>query len=252
MGGSFSMTLIFAHRGSAGTHPENTMLAFKEAARVGADGIEMDVQLSKDGEVVIIHDEKLDRTTGASGFVKDRTLKELQTLNAAFSFKGKVAKERIPTLEEVLIWLYNNHLFCNIELKNTSFMYPGLEEKVIRLIRAYGMEERIVISSFNHYSLIHCHQLAPEIETAPLYRDGLFMPWVYAKAIGACAIHPSIHSAPDPIIQSSMKAGILVRPYTINKEQDMRRLYNLGCSAIITDFPGRAKKVRANFENGKQ
>ncbi|MGE7601303.1 glycerophosphodiester phosphodiesterase [Peribacillus sp. NPDC097675] len=242
------MTLIFAHRGSSGTHPENTMLAFKEAARVGADGIEMDVQLSKDGEVVVFHDEKLERITGSSGFVKDRTLKELQNLNAALHFKGKVANERIPTLEELLKWLCNNYLFCNIELKNTFFMYPGLEEKVIRLIREYGMEERIVISSFNHYSLVYCHQLAPEIETAPLYRDGLFMPWVYARAIGGSAIHPSIRSAPDLIIQSSMKAGILVRPYTINKELDMKRLYSLGCSAIITDFPEKAKIIRASFE----
>ncbi|WP_290369680.1 glycerophosphodiester phosphodiesterase family protein, partial [Peribacillus simplex] len=145
------MTLIFAHRGSAGTHPENTMSAFKEAARVGADGIETDVQLSKDGEVVIIHDEKLDRTTNASGYVKDRTLMELKTLNASATHKGKLGKEKIPTLEELFIWLYDNQLFCNIELKNTLFLYPGLEEKVIRLIRTYEMEERVILSSFNHY-----------------------------------------------------------------------------------------------------
>lgn len=242
------MTLIFAHRGSSGTHPENTMLAFNEAARVGADGIELDVQLSKDGEVVIIHDEKLNRTTGTTGFVKNKTLKELQTLNAASTFKEKVSKERIPTLEELLIWMHTNHLFCNIELKNTLFLYPGLEEKVIRLVRAYEMEERIVISSFNHYSLVYCHQLAPEIETAPLYRDGLYMPWVYARAIGGSAIHPSIRSAPEFIIQSSMNAGIRVRPYTINNAVDMKRLYSLGCSAIITDFPEQARKVRTDFE----
>ncbi|MCO0596448.1 glycerophosphodiester phosphodiesterase [Peribacillus butanolivorans] len=242
------MTLIFAHRGSAGTHPENTMSAFKEAARVGADGIETDVQLSKDGEVVIIHDEKLNRTTNASGFVKDRTLMELKTFNASNSYKGKMGNERIPTLEELLIWLKNNQLLCIIELKNTLFLYPGLEEKVIRLIRSYEMEERIIISSFNHYSLVNCHQLAPEIETAPLYRDGLFMPWIYAKAIGGSAIHPNIRVAPDIIIQSSMCAGVPVRPYTINKESDMKRLYSLRCSAIITDFPGIAKRVREEFE----
>lgn len=242
------MTLIFAHRGSAGTHPENTMMAFREAARVGAEGIEMDVQLSKDGEVVVIHDEKLDRTTGVSGFVKDRTLKELQTLNAASSYADKGCEERIPTLDGLLKWLYHTHLFCIIELKNTFFMYPGLEAKVIRLIRAYEMEERIIISSFNHYSLVFCHQLAPEIETAPLYREFMYMPWVYARAIGGSAIHPSIRSAPDSIIQSSMDDGILVRPYTVNKEEDMKRLFKLGCSAIITDFPEKAKIVRANYE----
>jgi glycerophosphoryl diester phosphodiesterase len=242
------MTLIFAHRGSAGTHPENTMQSFREAARVGADGIEMDVQLSKDGEVVVIHDERLDRTTNASGYVKDRTLKELQALNASSSHKGEVDKARIPTLDELLLWLTTNDLNCNIELKNTLIQYPGLEEKVIRLIRAHEMEERIVISSFNHYSLVYCHQLAPDIETAPLYRDGLFMPWVYAKAIGGSAIHPNIQCASDLIIESSIRAGVPVRPYTINKEADMRRLYSLGCSAIITDFPDIAKKIRTDFE----
>ncbi|MGE7879873.1 glycerophosphodiester phosphodiesterase [Peribacillus muralis] len=238
------MTLIFAHRGSAGTHPENTMSAFREAARVGADGIETDVQLSKDGEVIIMHDERLDRTTNASGYVKDWTLQELKTVHASFGFKGKWGKEKIPTLEELLIWLSHNQLFCNIELKNTFFLYPGLEEKVIHLVRAYEMEERIILSSFNHYSLVNCHQLAPELETAPLYRDGLYMPWVYAKAIGGSAIHPNIRAAPDVIIQASLSMGMPVRPYTINKAAEMKRLYDLGCSAIITDFPEEAVRVR--------
>ncbi|WP_285768863.1 glycerophosphodiester phosphodiesterase [Peribacillus sp. SI8-4] len=242
------MTLIFAHRGSAGTHPENTMSAFNEAARVGAEGIETDVQLSKDGAVVIIHDEKLDRTTNASGYVKDRTLQELKTFHASFGFKGKWGKEKIPTLEELLIWLNRNQMWCNIELKNTFFLYPGLEEKVIQLVRAYKMEERIIISSFNHYSLVNCHQLAPEVQTAPLYRDGLYMPWVYAKAIGASAIHPSIRAAPDIIIQACLRMGMPVRPYTINKTDEMKRLFELGCSAIITDYPKEAIRVRKGLQ----
>lgn len=243
-GGGVNMTLIFAHRGSAGTHPENTMSAFKEAVRVGADGIETDVQLSKDGEVVIIHDEKLDRTTNASGYVKDRTLRELKTLNASFGTKGKWGREKIPTLVELLIWLSHNQLLCNIELKNTLFLYPGLEAKVIQLVRAYKMEDRIILSSFNHYSLVTCHQLAPELETAPLYRDGLYMPWVYAKAIGGSAIHPNIRAAPDVIIQACLSMGMPVRPYTINKAAEMRRLFDLGCSAFITDFPEEAVRIR--------
>ncbi|AOH55644.1 hypothetical protein ABE28_014890 [Peribacillus muralis] len=238
------MTLIFAHRGSAGTHPENTMSAFHEAARVGADGIETDVQLSKDGEVIIMHDERLDRTTNASGYVKDWTLQQLKTVDASFGFKGNWGKEKIPTLEELLIWLSHNQLLCNIELKNTFFLYPGLEEKVIQLVRAYEMEGRIILSSFNHYSLVNCHQLAPELETAPLYRDGLYMPWVYAKAIGGSAIHPNIRAAPDAIIQASLSMGMPVRPYTINKAAEMKRLYGMGCSAIITDFPKVAVRVR--------
>ncbi|MDQ7860817.1 glycerophosphodiester phosphodiesterase family protein [Peribacillus frigoritolerans] len=106
------MTLIFAHRGSAGTHPENTMSAFKEAARVGADGIETDVQLSKDGEVVIIHDEKLDRTTNASGYVKRPDIKGVEKpFMRPQSIRVILVKKKIPTLEELFIWLNDNQLF---------------------------------------------------------------------------------------------------------------------------------------------
>ncbi|XHU85421.1 hypothetical protein GW626_13965 [Peribacillus muralis] len=148
----------------------------------------------------------------------------------------------------LLLWLNDNHLLCNIELKNTLFLYPGLEEKVIQLVRSYKMEERIILSSFNHYSLVNCHQLAPELETAPLYRDGLYMPWVYAKAIGGSAIHPNIRAAPDIIIQACLSMGLPVRPYTINKPAEMKRLFQLGCSAIITDFPEKAVEIRKGFQ----
>lgn len=239
-----TFTQIFAHRGSAGTHPENTMISFMEAARVGADGIELDVQLTKDGEVVVIHDETVDRTTNGKGYVKDYLLQELKKLDSSHKFSKQFGVTNIPTLKEVLEWMQGNSLLLNIELKNSVFFYPGLEEKTIALVRAYGMENRVIISSFNHYSIVHCYRLAPEIETAPLYRDGLYMPWVYAESIQSKAIHPSIKAAPDAIIKSSIQAGIAVRPYTINEESKMKSLYSLGCSAIITDYPEKAILIK--------
>ena len=237
-------TQIFAHRGSAGTHPENTMAAFREAERVGADGIELDVQLSKDGEIVVIHDEDLSRTTNGSGFVQDYTLSQLKELDASCNFTGEIQVQRIPTLTEVLDMYRHNYMLLNIELKNTKFLYPGMEEKVIYLVRKYNMQDRVIISSFNHYSLVHCYQLDPEIETAPLYRDGLFRPWAYAKAIGAKAIHPNIKAAPNFIISAAMKDNIAVRPYTINKEKVMKRLFKINCTGIITDYPGLALQLK--------
>ncbi|MGE8204459.1 glycerophosphodiester phosphodiesterase [Heyndrickxia sp. NPDC080065] len=241
------MTLIFAHRGSAGTHPENTMEAFLAAEKSGSDGIELDVHLSKDGEIVVIHDETVDRTTNGKGFVNQLLLKEIKELNASYKFKtfqSFIRVPRIPVLKEIFDWMRGNDLLCNIELKNGKIEYPFLEEKVIQLIRDYQYEERIIISSFNHYSLIHCYQLAPEIETAALYSDSLYMPWVYARAIRAKGIHPNIKSASDMIINGAIENGIAIRPYTVNKDNEIERLIRVKCSAIITDYPEKAIKIR--------
>ncbi len=238
------MTLIFAHRGASGQCPENTMIAFKEAHKAGADGIELDVQLTADGEVVVIHDETIDRTTNGKGFVQDYTLNQIQTFDASHTFKKWLKKPRIPTLIEVFDWLSKNELLCNIELKNSTLSYPGLEEKVISLIRQYKYEYRVIISSFNHYSLVYCHRLAPDIETAPLYSSSLYMPWVYAQSIHAKAIHPKLKVASNEIIQEAMESGIEVRPYTVNRDRDMERLFTIGCSAFITNFPDKACRIR--------
>lgn len=235
------MTQIFAHRGYAAAFSENTMTAFREAEKAGADGIELDVQMTKDGEIVVIHDENVNRTTDGKGFVKDFSYKDIRQLNA--NIMG-AEKEPIPSLKEVLEWLQSNNLLCNIELKNGYFPYEGMEEKVIELIRKYRLEKRIIFSSFNHYSIVYCYRLAPEIEIAPLYSGRIFMPWIYARSIHAQAIHPNFKALSNDIIRKSIESGIAVRPYTINKEVDMKHLFALNCSAIITDDPVKALKLR--------
>jgi glycerophosphoryl diester phosphodiesterase len=240
------MTQIYAHRGYSAAYPENTMKAFIEAEKAGADGLEIDVQLTKDGEVVIIHDEKVNRTTNGIGFVKDLSFKELRKLDASYNNKKWFSKEPVPSLIELFEWLSTNKLMCNVELKNGIFPYKGMEEKVISLIRNYKLEGRIIISSFNHYSLVHSYRLAPDIETAPLYSDGLFMPWVYAQSIGSKGMHPKLIAAPNEIIIGAIENGIAVRPYTVNKEIDMERLVTIGCSAFITDDPVKGLEVRNN------
>lgn len=237
------MTEIFAHRGFSSVYPENTLIAFEEAARCGAEGIEIDVQLTKDGEIVVIHDVTVNRTTNGKGYVKDFTLKEIRAFNANNNMK-KVNDATIPTLTEVLKWLATNDLYCNIELKNIYMQYKGMEEKVIQLVRQFNLSERIIFSSFNHYSLIHCFNIAPEIETAPLYRDGLFMPWIYAQGIKAKAIHPDYRVVSDAIIRQSLENGMKVRPFTINTDEELKRMFSLGCSAVITDNPEKAFKLR--------
>jgi glycerophosphoryl diester phosphodiesterase len=239
------MTQIFAHRGYSAAYAENTMKSFIEAKKAGADGIELDVQLTKDGEVVVIHDEKVDRTTSGTGLVKDFTFKEIRKLNAN---KKGLRKELIPSLKEVLEWMQSNQILCNIELKNGVIPYDKMEEKIIELVRMYGMSDRIIFSSFNHYSIVYCYRLAPEIETAPLYSEGLYLPWIYAKSICSKGIHPKFASVTDTIIKSSMENGISVRPYTVNKDSDIKRLIDLDCTAFITDDPLKA----VNLKNEKR
>jgi glycerophosphoryl diester phosphodiesterase len=239
------MTQIFAHRGYSAKFAENTMTAFIEAEKAGADGLELDVQLTKDGEVIVIHDEKVNRTTNGSGFVKNLLYKEIRKFNAN---KKGVKKEPVPSLIEVLEWLQTNDMVCNIELKNTLIPYKGMEEKVINLVRYYGLTDRIIISSFNHYSIVYSYRMAPEIETAPLFYETIYMPWIYAQSIRSKGIHPKYSLISDEIITSTMENGIAVRPYTVNKEADMHRLFKINCSAIITDDPVKALKIKKQYE----
>jgi glycerophosphoryl diester phosphodiesterase len=138
-------------------------------------------------------------------------------------------------------------MVCNVEFKNGLFPYTGMEEKVIALVRQYKLENRIILSSFNHYSVVYSTSLAPEIETAPLLAEGLYMPWVYAKSIRSSGFHPHYRAAPDEIIKQAIEAGIAVRPYTVNKESEMERLIKVGCSAIITDDPLKGIKKRGEI-----
>lgn len=244
------MTQIFAHRGYSAKYPENTMLAFREAEKNGAEGIELDVQLTKDGEVVVIHDEKVNRTTNGKGYVKDLSLEELKRLDAGYSLKTIVKKEPVPTLKRVLEWMTSNGIICNIELKNNVFRYEGMEEKVIRLVREYDLSKRVIISSFNHYSIVKSYQIAPEMEIAPLLGNAVYMPWVYAESIRAKGIHPKYKAYPLKVLQTALENGIAVRPYTVNQEKDMENLFKLGCTAMITDNPALARKVKSRGSLG--
>ncbi|QOR65411.1 glycerophosphodiester phosphodiesterase [Cytobacillus suaedae] len=237
------MTNIFAHRGASITHPENTMEAFKEAQSVGADGIELDVQLSKDGVVVVIHDETVNRTTNGKGWVREYTYKQLQKFDASYKFSKKLGVCKIPSLEEVFSWATGNDMILNVELKNGLVEYEDIEEKVLELINKYDLSSRVIVSSFNHYSMVKFHQLAPEIETALIYMEGIYKPWEYAATIGAKAIHPYHPVVKEETVKSSHDLGIAVRPFTINKIELMKKLASYKCDGIITDDPKKAISV---------
>ncbi|WP_040953004.1 glycerophosphodiester phosphodiesterase [Gorillibacterium massiliense] len=237
-----SRTFIFAHRGASGDAPENTMAAFRLAMEQGADGIELDIQMTRDRELVVIHDETLDRTTNGHGLVAHHTSAEIIRLDASHSFttyKG----EPVPLLTEVLELLAPTNLQLNIELKNGIILYEGMEEKAIALVKKYGMEDRVIFSSFNHYSLVKLAGLAPEIERAILYHEGLYEPWNYAATVQANGLHPIYLSVYPEIVEGTHHAGMKIRPYTVNAEKDLRRMIALGVDAVITNYPALMKSI---------
>ncbi|MFR2837377.1 MAG: glycerophosphodiester phosphodiesterase family protein, partial [[Clostridium] nexile] len=164
------MTKIFAHRGASGYAPENTLEAFALAMDIGADGIELDVQMTKDGEVVVIHDETINRVSDGKGRVKDYTLVQLREFSFDNHMEG-YGHVSIPTLKEVLELVRPSKMDVNIELKTGIYWYPTLEEKVMEIVKNCGMEERVIYSSFNHYSVQKVRELDSKAETAYLYSD---------------------------------------------------------------------------------
>ena len=163
------MVKAIAHRGFSSRYPENTMLAFERAIALGADGAEFDVQLTKDGIPVVFHDESLLRITGEDRLIKDLTLSELQKYDLSYRFAGQCPVQRIPTLEEYFS-LVANYDFLNIlEFKTAIFEYAGIEQQVIDMIRRFDLNGRIVLSSFNHYTLLRCKAIAPDLPCGILY-----------------------------------------------------------------------------------
>lgn len=234
---------IYGHRGAAGTFPENTMISFQEAAQLGADGIELDVHMSKDGELIVIHDETVDRTTNGTGYVRGLTYPQIRKLDASYKFKGKYGKCLIPTLDEVLEWAAGLSLKVNIELKNNVFEYPYLEMKVLNLLYKLNMKDAAVLSSFNHNSMARVVSLDSTVETAILYSLQMFEPWRYAKHMSVKSLHPNYRTVNDIVIYGAHSEGLSVRPYTVNDTAMMKKLYDLGCDALITDYPEKAVKL---------
>ncbi len=241
--------MIFAHRGFSARYPENTMAAFRAAYDCGADGIELDVQLTKDRIPVIIHDETIERTTNGIGFVKDFTFNELRNWEAGTTKNNQEQKCFIPSLDEYFQWVKHTNLITNIELKNGVIPYEGLEETTLEMIATYELEDQIILSSFNHYSLAKIAKLNPNIETAILFMEGLYKPWDYARTVGARGLHCFYPVAQKPILVQAAKEQIAVRPFTVNEDEDLKRLISYQCPAVITDHVDQALSIRQKYDD---
>ena len=228
---------IFAHRGYSKKYPENTCVAFQKAAELNVYGVEFDVHLTADNQLVVIHDETINRTSNGSGFVKDMTLAELEKYDYGRWFDEQFTGQKIPTLSEVLTIFAETQHVLNIEIKSDIFEYEGIEQLIAQEIKAFGMHDRVIISSFNHESLQRFHQLQPTIQTATLFASLVTNIEHYVKTIPSDAMHIWYFHGYRKIIQDAITNGMPVRAFTVNDVMIAQQLQALGIDAIFTDDP---------------
>jgi len=236
---------VIAHRGSSLEAPENTLRAFELALISGADGLELDVQLTLDGEPVVLHDETLDRTTSGQGYLIGHSYSQLRKLDAGLWFGKQFEGQKVPHLKEVLDLLHKSGTTLNIELKNGIIQYPGMEEKVLDLLAQYP-DQKVIISSFNHYSLRHIKHVSANTRIGLLYMAGLVEPWRYAELMDAYSLHPLYLNIMPELVTGCKHAGIKLFPWTVDNPQDMERITALGVEGIITNDPARMLTVKGS------
>ena len=233
--------LIFAHRGASGVAPENTLEAFDLAVRMGAHGVELDVHCCRTGELVVAHDETVDRVSDGTGAIRNLSLKELKSL--CFNrIHPEYRNARIPLLSEVFRLLQPTGLSVNIELKNSMVDYPDLERKVLEEVARSFDPKRVLFSSFNHQSMLRMKRLDPSVPCGLLYDAVLIRPWEYAKKLGMDAIHPHFSEVlltPGGCAEAHA-AGIRVNPWTVNTPETMDAVLREGADILITNFPDQA------------
>jgi glycerophosphoryl diester phosphodiesterase len=231
--------VIFAHRGASAHAPENTLPAFELALQQGADGVELDAQLTADGHVIVIHDPRLERTTNGHGRVKDFSLADLRALDAAGRYSDQYNGTKIPTLDEVFETI-GKKAVINIELKNYTAPQDALVEKVCQLVKRYGLEDRILFSSFFGLSLRKAARLLPQVPRGLLALSGF--PGAWARSFGFMfgdyqAVHPHINDVNAQQVQRVHRLKRYINVWTVNSAQDVARLADWGVDGIITDDP---------------
>jgi glycerophosphoryl diester phosphodiesterase len=223
--------LKIGHRGAKGYAPENTLLSFQKAIEMGVDGIELDVHLSADGEIMVIHDATIDRTTNGQGIVNSLSLRELKSF--------RIEKEHeIPTLIEVLN-LVNKRCIINIELKGKGTAIP-----VVALIEKYVLEKNwqyphFLISSFDWVSLLDIHLAKPVIPLGVLTEYDVDLAFAFAKYIQAQSIHSYFHLLSKEKTAKMQESGLQVIAWTVNEEEDIQKIKSFHINGIITDYPDR-------------
>lgn len=247
---------VISHRGANLVAPQNTLVAFKKSFEIGCDGVETDIHLTKDGVPVLCHNFTIDETSDGEGAIKNMTLEELLKFDFG-SYRGEeFAGTKIPLLEDFIVLCKENNVeVLNIELKSEVPGEAPIEfpKVTIELAKKHGMFEKLLISSFDPAILVVCKKIDPECKTGLLYapdkklgRRIMLKPFKFAKEIKADALHPYSALVTKEYVKKARKEGLMVNPWTVNKEKEIKRMISCGVSGIITDDPGLCNKLIEN------
>ncbi|UTY37892.1 glycerophosphodiester phosphodiesterase [Allocoprobacillus halotolerans] len=223
---------LLAHRGYSAHYPENTMEAFIQAYRRGFDGVETDVHMTKDGKLVLIHDETIDRTSNGSGFIQDYTYKQLQDYSFSYGYPGYYP---LPLLEDLLVLIQGKPFVVNIELKTDVIAYPGIEEKVYQLVHELGVEKQIYYSSFSLTSVLKMQKLDPKAYVGYLMEEHYEQKYQELLKHHIRAFHPRYDFLDKQTITTLKRHGIQIASWTIPDFTEYQRLKDLGVDILISN-----------------
>lgn len=241
------MTQIIAHRGASNIAPENTMPAFELAYQLGTEGIEIDVHLTKDHIPVLIHDERVERTTNGIGYVKDFTFRQLKQLDAGSWFTSQYAETPIVSLEEFLNWAQFKSFNLHIELKNNKIDYKYLEEIVFKMVTHFQVSDRTTLSTFNPHSIQRMASFKDHVNIALLTSRRHKDLCTYVTTLGAHALHIKYRLLNEQLVNNCKQKNIPLRVFTVNKAAHVMRCFQYGCDGIFTDDPDKAIQYREIF-----
>ncbi len=238
---------IFAHRGASTYAPENTIAAFILAIQQNADAIELDAKLCADGYVVIIHDQTVNRTTGAEGRVAEMTLAELQKFDAGSHFDVTFHGEVIPTLDQVLEAV-GKRIYINIELSNYASKNDNLPEMAAAIVNRHALNDWIMFSSFNPVALVRAKRVLPDVPVGLLALRGGSGAWARSRLgslLNYHALHPHYTDIDRKLVDRLHRRSARIHPFTVNHASDLLDMTRLDVDGIITDDPMLARQIVA-------
>jgi glycerophosphoryl diester phosphodiesterase len=230
--------LVIGHRGALGYAPENTMSSFKRGLEIGCDLIELDVHMSADERIVVMHDADVSRTTDGRGHLKDMELAAIKKLDAGVRFDERFRGERVPTLDEVLDWA-RTRVGLVIEIKGDPQPTEGIETQIIALIKHYGMMDAVMLISFYHEAVRRVKELEPRLATGILYSGQLVDTLAAAQAARADSVRPHWYYWTAQLVQQVHNAGLTASTWVANDEKVMKHLVEMGIDSIGCDYPDR-------------
>jgi glycerophosphoryl diester phosphodiesterase len=241
--------LVVGHRGALGHAPENTLASFEKGLECGADILELDVHLTADGELAVIHDDDVSRTTDGRGAVRAMTLAELRRLDAGSWFDGRYRGERVPSLADVLAWACGR-VELLVEIKGGPRPAPGIEEAVVAAVRAAGMLDQVMAISFHHPSVRRVKELEPSLATGILYAAQLVDTVGAARAARADSVRPGWGYWTAELVREVHAAGLVAHAWNANDEARLEHLVQLGVDSVGSDYPDRLRRYLDRIGRG--